>query len=350
MILPQLAIFIDAAIPHQADLRAVILITALLADAVFGEPQFLWRYLPHPVVIFGRAISGLDKRFNRRDLTGRMRRRNGVIAITLLVLASVIAGGLIMALASILANVLTGNGGGHSITIVTEAVIVAILLAGRSLDDHVRAVAIALRDAAASSNLDAARQAVSMIVGRNPDNLDEHAIARAGIETTAENLSDGVIAPALFYLVFGLPGIIAYKMINTADSMTGYKSKRYFAYGWGAARLDDLVNLIPARLTGLLLAVAGTVRIQHAMRVMWRDAGQHRSPNAGWPEAAMAAQLGLSLAGPRQYGARMSTDAPMHGEGRRDASAGDMEKALMLMWRAIGLFALLLAGFALLGR
>lgn len=346
MILPQLAIFIDTAIPHQADLRAVILITALLADAVFGEPQFLWRYLPHPVVIFGRAISGLDKRLNRRDLRGRMRRRNGVIANTLLVLASVIAGGLIMGLAGIPA----GYGGGQSITIITEAIIVAILLAGRSLDDHVRAVAIALREAAAQGNLDAARQAVSMIVGRNPDSLDEHAIARAGIETTAENLSDGVIAPALFYLLLGLPGIIAYKMINTADSMTGYKSKRYFAYGWGAARLDDLVNLIPARLTGLLLAVAGAAQIQHAMRVMWRDAGQHRSPNAGWPEAAMAAQLGLSLAGPRQYGARMSTDAPMHGEGRRDATAEDMEKALMLMWRAIGLFALLLAGFALLGR
>ena len=346
MILPQLAIFIDVAIPHQADLRAVILITALLADAVFGEPQFLWRYLPHPVVLFGRAISGLEQRLNRRDPTGRMRRRGGVIAITLLVLASLSAGGLIMAGAGLLAN----NAGGQSVTIITEAIIVAILLAGRSLDDHVRAVAIALKQAAESGNLDAARHAVSMIVGRNPDSLDAHAIARAGIETTAENLSDGVIAPALFYLIFGLPGIIAYKMINTADSMTGYKSKRYFAYGWGAARLDDLVNLIPARLTGLLLALAGAARIQHAMRVMWRDAGQHRSPNAGWPEAAMAAQLGLSLAGPRQYGARMSTDAPMHGEGCRNATADDMEKSLMLMWRAIGLFALLLAGLALLGR
>lgn len=338
MILPASAITafaftIDFAIPHEMGLRGVILIAALGLDALLGEPPWLWRFLPHPVVLFGRAIVAFEKRLNRRNVGGRTRRWRGFVAIIMLVLAALATGGGIMAVAGL---------GGAGLTAGAELLIVAILLAGRSLDDHVRAVADALPEGGGS--LDQARRAVSMIVGRNPESLDAPAIARASIETTAENLSDGVIAPALFYLAFGLPGIIAYKMINTADSMTGYKSRRYFAYGWGAARVDDLANIIPARLTGILIALAKPQGAFHAIRVMMRDAPKHRSPNAGWPEAAMATQLGVSLAGPRQYGQRMSTDAPMHGEGRRDANADDIRQGLGLMWRAIGLFAVLLAG------
>lgn len=327
---------IDLFIPHDPALRCIVLILALMLDAWLGEPQWLWRNLPHPVVLFGRAIGFFERHFNRRDRTGRTRRMLGVVAIIILILLAAGTGGGIMAAASI---------GGNALTIPVELVLVAILIAGRSLDDHTRAVAIALE----GGSMKDARRAISMIVGRNPDALDAHAIARAGIETTAENLSDGVIAPALFYLLFGLPGIIAYKMINTADSMTGYKSHRYFAYGYGAARIDDLVNLIPARLTGLLIALASPAGFFGAIRVMWRDAGRHRSPNAGWPEAAMAARLGLSLAGPRLYGQRMSQDAPMNGEGRREATASDIRRSLSLMWRAIALAGLLtgMAGLAI---
>jgi len=229
-------------------------------------------------------------------------------------------------------------------SMILEVIMVTVLLAGRSLDDHVRRVGKAL----AARDIEAARYHVSMIVGRNPEALDEAAMARAAIETTAENLSDGVVAPAFFYLVFGLPGIIAYKMINTADSMIGYRSKRYYAFGTGAARLDDLANIIPARLTALLIALAAPGRMLPAFGAMMSDASKHRSPNAGWPEAAMAAVLGLSLAGPRQYGQRMSKDPALYPQGRRDATAHDIRAALLVMWRAIALFAvfLLAAGLA----
>ena len=346
MILPPYAITafvlaVDLAIPHDLSHRALILVFALLLDAWLGEPDWLWRHVTHPVVIFGRAISFFDKNLNHRKVGGAARRRRGVLAIILLVLGGLISGGFIMALAGFASS----GFGGAMLTTLVELSLVAILLAGRSLDDHVRAVATALQ----SGSIKDARFAISMIVGRNPETLDKHAIARAGIETTAENLSDGVIAPALFYLTLGLPGIIVYKMINTADSMTGYKSKRYLAYGWGAARLDDLVNLIPARLTGLLLVITKPDRAGKALTVMLRDAKLHNSPNAGWPEAAMAAQLNLSLAGPRRYGQRMSTDAPMHGEGRREATAHDIEASLTLMWRAIAVFAAMLIGVVLWG-
>ena len=233
--------------------------------------------------------------------------------------------------------------------IILETVIVTILLAGRSLDQHVRQVANALTNTPTDDALTAARHAVSKIVGRNPDQLDAPAICRASIETTAENLSDGVVAPACYYLLFGLPGIIGYKMINTADSMIGYKSARWLAFGWGAARLDDLANLIPARLTGGLIVLAAFLPRPYiawrAMRIMWRDAGYHRSPNAGWPEAAMAGALNIVLAGPRKYGARMSTDAPLNPAGRI-ADHKDIYAALGYLWRvtAIMIMGLLAIG------
>ena len=330
---------IDLMIPHDPGMRALLLVIALNADAILGEPDWLWRRLPHPVVFFGKAIAAMTAWGNRPKFSGYGRRWRGIIGIVILVmLAWGLGGGVVIAVSTL--NPITD---GYA-SMILEVIMVTVLLAGRSLDDHVRRVGKAL----AAHDIEAARYHVSMIVGRNPEALDEAAMARAAIETTAENLSDGVVAPAFFYLVFGLPGIIAYKMINTADSMIGYRSKRYYAFGTGAARLDDLANIIPARLTALLIALAAPGRMLPAFGAMISDASKHRSPNAGWPEAAMAAVLGLSLAGPRQYGQRMSKDPALYPQGRRDATAHDIRAALLVMWRAIALFAvfLLAAGLA----
>ena len=330
--------FIQIANPHAFELHIYILVAALAVDAILGEPDWLWRRLPHPVVIFGRAISFANRLGNRNIYSGRRRRANGMIAIIILAATAGICASILMGISAAIAHVLGGW-----VLIAVEGIIVAILLASRSLDDHVRRVAAPLK----AGNIADARVAISMIVGRNPDELDAPAIARASIETTAENLSDGVIAPAFFYLVFGIPGIIIYKMINTADSMIGYKSARYFAFGTGAARLDDLANIIPARITGILLAMANPRRLFAGLKVMIKDAPAHRSPNAGWPESAMAANLGLSLAGPRKYGQRMSDDPAMNSAGRRDAHGDDIQAGLVMMWRAIGIFSAILLAYGL---
>ena len=329
---------VGAVIPHGVDLRFVILAFALLADSFIGDPDVIWRRVPHPVVFFGKMI-GLVRRWgNKRRYSGRRRRLNGMIGMVVLVLIAGAAAGFVMIAGQML---LTPFWGGATAGLI-ELILVTILLAGKSLDKHVKAVAAPLK----AGDMKAARFAVSMIVGRNPDQLDANDIARASIETTAENLSDGVIAPAFYYLILGLPGIVIYKMINTADSMIGYRNKDYLAFGTGAARLDDLVNLIPARLTGFLIMLAEPFKMKNTFKIMWRDAGKHRSPNAGWPEAAMAAALNLSLAGPRRYGARMSTDPAMNPEGRREANVTDILCALEVMWRAIILMiGLSLGGF-----
>ena len=314
--------------PHDPSWRFLVLALALGIDAVLGEPPWLWRYLPHPVVLFGKAISAMTSWGNRRGVKGQWRRYRGIIGMVFLIVFAAMVGHAILIGTGALNPMTNGMA-----SLVVETVLVAILLAGRSLDDHVRRVAKAL----AASDRDQARFHVSMIVGRNPETLDEPAMARAAIETTAENLSDGVIAPAFFYLVFGLPGILVYKMINTADSMIGYKSKHYYAFGTGAARIDDLANIIPARITGILIAMASPRRFMPALIAMISDAPKHRSPNAGWPEAAMAAVLGLSLAGPRLYGQRMSRDPEMNPQGRRDATADDILAGLLVMWRAIAI-------------
>jgi adenosylcobinamide-phosphate synthase len=207
--------------------------------------------------------------------------------------------------------------------------VVAALIAAGSLDQHVRAVATALR----TGGLAGGRQSIAKIVGRDPDALDEAAICRAAIESLAENASDGVTAPALWYLAGGLPGMIAYKAINTADSMIGHMSERYLAFGWAAAKLDDLVNLPASRLTGLMFIAAAVVvpgaSASSAWQALWRDAGLHRSPNAGWPEAAMAGALGLRLAGPRVYDGVMVDDHWM-GDGRAEATVEDIDRALTI--------------------
>ena len=306
--------------------RALILVIALGIDWIMGEPDRLWRRFPHPVVIFGRAIGFFDRLWNiRRSKTGRQRMFLGGLAIMLLSLTAAVTG-LFLTL------------GGP----VLSLVILTILLAARSLDDHIRAVARALDD-----GIEPARVAVSMIVGRDTVTMDEPDIARAAIETGAENLSDGVFAPGFWFLVAGLPGLLVYKMVNTADSMIGYRNSRYLAFGFAAAKLDDLLNIIPARVTALLICAAAIWwgRGLHAVRAMMADGRHHASPNAGWPEAAMAGALNVWLAGPRRYGNRVRHARRFHESGK-EADASAILRSLRVLMLAEALAAVMLAWFA----
>jgi adenosylcobinamide-phosphate synthase len=224
--------------------------------------------------------------------------------------------------------------------------IASTLIAQRSLYQHVQRV----RSAFADGGLTEARRAVSMIVGRDPDQLDEPGVCRAAIESCAENFSDGVVAPVFWLALLGLPGLIAYKVINTADSMIGHRTARHQDFGWAPARLDDVVNLIPARLSGLLLAAVAPVvngAVATAFKIMRRDAGKHRSPNAGWPESAMAGALGLALAGPRRYGEHTVEDPFLNAESRKVAASDDISRALTLLVAACVLEAAAYAALAL---
>ena len=306
--------------------RAAILLVAMALDWLIGEPDILWRHIPHPVVVMGRAISRFDRRWNRRvGMTGRQRRMRGGIAMSLLTLA---AAGL---------GVMLSWGGA-----LVAAIILAVMLAAQSLDEHIRAVADALDD-----GVEPARRAVGMVVGRDTRDLNEAEIARATIETGAENLSDGVIAPALWFLLAGLPGLFVYKLVNTADSMIGYRNARYLAFGCVAARLDDLLNIVPARLTALLICGAAALRGRGiaTLRVMIGDGRHHASPNAGWPEAAMAGALDVWLAGPRRYGNRVRHARKFNDRGA-EADAAAILRALRRLISAQILFALLVLAVA----
>ena len=296
-----------------------VVVAALAFDAFIGDPDWLWRRLPHPVALVGALIGFLDRKLNRDKRSPMHRKLAGVSVMILLLAVSAVSGFLIeLALRQIAF--------GHLL----DGLIASTLIAQRSLYQHVAQV----RAAFADGGLSEARRAVSMIVGRDPDRLDEAGVSRAAIESCAESFSDGVVAPAFWLALLGLPGLIAYKAINTADSIIGHLSPRYQSFGWAAARLDDLVNLIPARLSGFLVAmvapVAGGSTIA-ALKVMWRDAGKHRSPNAGWPETATAGALGLALAGPRRYGERVVDDAFLNAEARKDATPGEIGRALNLL-------------------
>ena len=296
----------------------LVLLLALALDLAAGDQPALWRVVPHPVTWVGAAIAWLDRRLNRENRSPGTRRARGILATAALVAAAAAAG---FALLKLLDAVAFGW--------LAEAVIVAVMLAQRSLFAHVAAVGAALqRDGIAGG-----RAAVARIVGRDPDSLDAHGVARAAIESLAENFSDGVVAPALWYALLGLPGLFAYKTANTLDSMIGHRSPRHLAFGWAAARLDDLLNLAPARLAGVLLGLAAAVTPQAsgraALATMRRDARKHRSPNAGWPEAAAAGALGLALGGPRRYGGTVVAE-PWLGAGRARATPSDIGLALRL--------------------
>ncbi len=279
----------DPAVP----ILPLLLAAGMLVDAAFGDMRWLFRAVPHPVAMVGHLTAFLDKRLNRPERSERERITRGVVVVLLLCVAAALAGALVADLAR-----------RFPYAWVVELFFVAVLLAQRSLFEHVRAV----RRALAAEGLTAARRAVALIVGRDPNSLDKHDVARAAIESLAENFADGVVAPALWYMFFGLPGLFVYKTVNTLDSMIGHRSPQYEAFGRFAARLDDVMNLIPARLAGFLVSIAALFaprgRAVRSLRTMFRDAGKHESPNAGWPEAAMAGAIGVALYGPRKYGAR----------------------------------------------
>ena len=312
----------------------LVVIAALAFDAVIGDPDWLWRRAPHPVVWIGRAIGFLERRLNRESWPPLSRKLAGVATVIVLVSAAVLIGGLVEDLFD------PGLFG-----VVVKGLLAAVLIAQRSLYQHVARVHRAFGD----GGLAAARQAVAMIVGRDPERLDSAGVARAAVESAAENFSDGVVAPVFWLALLGLPGLIAYKAINTADSMIGHRSPRYQDFGWAAARLDDLVNLAPARLTGLLIALVAPVgggSIATSLRLMLRDAGKHRSPNAGWPESAMAGALGIALAGPRAYAEGVVNDPLLNAEGRI-AAPDDIRRALRILVAACALQFAIYAALAL---
>jgi adenosylcobinamide-phosphate synthase len=299
--------------------RVLILIVAFGIEAVLAYPEAAFRAIGHPVSWIGALIAALDSALNKVVYSPARRRAAGVVTVMLLLAGSVAAGVALESVARAIPYL------GFAIAVV----VAAMLIAFGNLDRHVRAVATTLR----ADGLHGGRRCVAKIVGRDPDTLDEAAICRAAIESLAENASDGVTAPAFWFLVGGLPGMIAYKAINTADSMIGHLSERHRAFGWAAARLDDLVNLPASRLTGLMFIAAAAMvpgaSASSAWRAYRRDARLHRSPNAGWPEAAMAGALGLRLAGPRVYGGVLVDDHWM-GDGRAEATAQDIDRALTI--------------------
>lgn len=311
------------------------LLVALAVDALFGDPRWVWRRAPHPVVLMGRAITRLEARSLDPTAPDAAQRDRGRLASLLVIGASVLVALAVQVLCSRL-----------PLGWVLLGLAMSTLVAARGLYCHVEAVAIGLEQ-----GLEQGRQAVRHVVGRDPASLDAHGVARAAIESTAENFGDGVVAPLFWGVLLGLPGMAAYKAINTLDSMIGHRSPRHLHYGRFAARLDDFANWLPARLSALVI-LAAALCLRGATptagwRAMRRDAARHRSPNAGWPEAAMAGALGLRLAGPRRYAGEPVDDAWM-GHGRTAATRSDICRALRLFVLACGWTAGMLAVPALL--
>ena len=306
----------------------------MLIELCVGYPATLHRAIGHPVTWMGRLIAWLDRALNRETATPQARRAAGVVAVLILL---AIVGVLAFLVQSALLRLPFG--------ILAAALVASTLVAQRSLHRHVADVAAALE----IGGIAAGREAVAHIVGRDTDKLDAAGVARAAIESLAENFSDAIVAPVFWMAIGGLPGAALYKAINTADSMIGHRTPRHQAFGWAAARLDDLINLPASRLSAFLLVAAAAIsgnRAGTAWRAVRRDAGKHRSPNAGYPEAAMAGALGLSLAGPRVYGGAPVEDAFM-GEGRREAEAADIRRALALYRTADAILIVLLGILAL---
>jgi adenosylcobinamide-phosphate synthase len=304
---------------------------ALIVERIVGYPDWLFKRIGHPVTWIGRLITHLDRRWNRETDDFAIRKRRGLLALIVLLAVTI-------AVSLLIEGALMAVPLGYILVVL----VAASLPAQKSLEAHVEAVADALQ----TGGLEAGRKAVSMIVGRDPEQLDEAAVCRAAIESLAENFSDGVVAPAFWLGVGGLAGGAAYKAANTADSMIGHRSTRHEAFGWAAARFDDLVNLPASRLSGALFALAAFIvdgaSPKNAITAIRRDAKHHRSPNAGWPEAAMAGALGIALAGPRSYGGQMIEARFMGEGGRAELTHQDIRRALKLARVAdallIGLF------------
>lgn len=310
-----------------------------MIERLTGYPDWLFKRIGHPVTWIGSLIALLDKKWNRESASFSQRKAAGVVALSVFLALTVLVAWLVQSILLLL-----------PLGLLLVAVLGASLPAQKSLEQHVEAVAIALE----REGIDGGRKAVSMIVGRDPQALDEAAICRAAIESLAENFSDGIVAPSLWLGLLGLPGGAGYKAINTADSMIGHRSPRHEAFGWASARLDDLVNLPASRLSGGLFVVAAFfvkgASPKGAIAAIRRDARHHRSPNAGWPEAALAGALGFALAGPRSYGGQMIEARFMGEGGRATLVAGDIRTALrlariadFLLIALFGLLAILIA-------
>lgn len=278
---------------------------ALILDAVVGEPRAIWSRIPHPAVLMGRLIGTCDTAFNQ----GKNRRAKGTIVIAMLCLLAVLSGVAISAAFGFWGEVIIG----------------AILIAHKSLVQHVSAVGDALR-----VSLGDGKRAVAMIVGRDTKDMDGSDVARSAIESAAENLSDGVTAPVFWFAILGLKGLILYKIINTADSMIGYKTDRHLEFGWAAARFDDLLNFVPARLTAAIICALGS---RTGWNTIATEAKKHRSPNAGWPEAAMAYKLGIALSGPRSYFGKKTTDPFVNPTGVNNLTPDHIDQATAVLWQ-----------------
>lgn len=295
-----------------------ILLLAIILDAALGEPDWLWSRIPHPIQVVGSCITWFDKVLNVAPL----QKIKGFVVVGILVIAAGTLGWILSALPD------------YGLI---EVIIVAILLAHKSLVQHVMNVAVAL-----AKDLSLGRREVAKIVGRTTDHMQPSDVVRAAIESAAENFSDGVVAPALWYLFFGLPGIIIYKVINTADSMIGYKTEKHKDFGYAAAKLDDILNWVPARFTSLLICLTSNPR-DH-IDVVLDDAPLHRSPNAGWPEAAMAAVLGIALAGPRSYDGQKVDFPYVNANARHQLKPEDIRRSvstLNIVWVGFAIIMLL---------
>ncbi|RED51220.1 adenosylcobinamide-phosphate synthase CbiB [Aestuariispira insulae] len=324
------------ALPESGLITPAMLALALILDWVIGDMRWFHKIVPHPVVLIGNLIKVLEKKLNRESRSGNARIVRGLLVTMFVVGLSGLCGGLIhYGLAMLPYGWLA------------EIFLIATLLAGRSLFTHVGAVAKGL----ATGGLKGGREAVSHIVGRDPNSLDEYGVARSAIESLAENYADGVVAPAFWYLVFGLPGILGYKAVNTLDSMIGYRNKRYKDFGMAAAKLDDVANWIPARLSGLILTVGAFAAPKanpfRAIKIIVGFAGKHASPNAGWPEGAMAGALDFALGGPRKYPGGIS-EAAWIGSGRARLKDKDIRSAQWL-YAAANLVQLILVGGLVIG-
>lgn len=295
----------------------ILILLALIVEAYIGEAKFIFRRVRHPIQIIGSIIDFFDTKLNREDRAEVDRAFRGGLVVVIVIILSISFG---WGIAWLSLN--------HPLGWIIEFLGLVSLISARNLYDHVRAVSRGLR-----KSVENGRREVAHIVGRDPTQLDEHGVARASIESLAENFGDGVIAPIFWYVLFGFPGILTYKAVNTLDSMIGYRTIRYRAFGMVAARLDDVLNIIPARLAGLFIVLASafspTAKPLQALKVMLRDSKLHRSPNAGWPEGAMAGALSLSLAGPRHY-KDQTVDDQWIGSGNRDAKPRDISRALYL--------------------
>ena len=304
---PQVLMIFDNALPAA-------LAVAVVLDWLIGDPRWLWGRLKHPVVILGSLIDGLDRHVNHG---GSARRRIAGFAVLAAIMVLATVAGILLA----------------SLGWAVEAIVIAILLAQRDLHDQVKNVATSLR----RDGLEEGRRMVGHIVGRDTGQLDSHGISRAAIESCAENFADGVVAPLFWYVVAGLPGLLVCKAVNTLDSMIGHRDSRHHAFGQASARCDDLLNLLPARLSAVVVAGASIFMTgadpRSSLQAAWRDARYHRSPNAGWPEAAFAGALGIAIAGPRRYAGTLVNDAWM-GDGRAACTPDDIDAALRLYVRS----------------